>query len=324
MYKSITLLLALCFLFSTMATAQDVAGSKDHSVINRYLNSTIKFYYQKAYNEVKMVTAASKGEPTKTFKAKGKHTSILYAGPEGRSIIEIFRNYEQAIRDAEGEILFSCTGQYAPEGCDAYKSYFSLKFFDNVYSSRRNSTDQYLYMEGGSENQAFLTAKIEQPTAIIYIEIGITGKFLGHPTSIQVEIVEEKKMDTGLITVDKIANAIRQKGKIALYGIYFDTGSSTLKSTSKATLSALTTYLKANSSLNFYVVGHTDDTGNFENNQQLSKARAEAVKTYLMQQGIASSRLISDGAGPLAPIATNDTSEGQQLNRRVELVKRIK
>ena len=70
------------------------------------------------------------------------------------------------------------------------------------------------------------------------------------------------------------------------------------------------------------MVGHTDNTGLFASNMTLSKARAKAVKDYLVNKGkIAATRLGSDGVGSLCPVATNGTEEGKALNRRVEIVK---
>ena len=70
------------------------------------------------------------------------------------------------------------------------------------------------------------------------------------------------------------------------------------------------------------VVGHTDSTGPLELNMQLSNARAAAVAQYLQSQGIPSVRVQSQGVGPQYPIASNDTPEGRQVNRRVDLVLR--
>lgn len=318
-------LLTGLFLITTLISyGQDAKGSKDHYLIGRYPGSEIKFYYSKAYNELKLPIAINNGEVTKALDAKGKHTSILYAGPEGRSTLEIYRNYEQRIKDEGGEILFSCSGKNGKDGCDNYNEYYSLKFFRNVYQSRRNNTDQYTYVEGGSDDQAFIVAKIEKEDRTLYIEIGVAGQFLGHPSSIQLEVIEEKKMEDGMLTVDKIKQALDTKGKVSLYGIYFDTGSANIKPSSHKELNLVIEYLQKNPAVKLYVVGHTDDTGDLESNKKLSKERAKAVKTYLTNKGIGADRLLSGGAGPLAPVASNENEDGKKLNRRVELVKRLK
>jgi len=67
------------------------------------------------------------------------------------------------------------------------------------------------------------------------------------------------------------------------------------------------------------VAGHTDNTGSDQYNQQLSERRANAVAAYLKTRNVRADRVITVGAGESRPVATNDTPEGRQLNRRVEL-----
>lgn len=74
--------------------------------------------------------------------------------------------------------------------------------------------------------------------------------------------------------------------------------------------------------LKLYVFGHTDDVGSFDANMQLSRSRAEAViKELVAKYHIAADRLKPYGVSSLAQVASNDTDEGRQKNRRVELVK---
>jgi len=108
---------------------------------------------------------------------------------------------------------------------------------------------------------------------------------------------------------------------VAIYGIYFDSGKSVVKPESDATLKEIAKLLASDSSLRLWVVGHTDGVGELTANLQLSRARARAVAEALSSRyGVAASRLSADGAGPLAPVATNRTEEGRAKNRRVELV----
>src|SRR5439155_26742044 len=72
--------------------------------------------------------------------------------------------------------------------------------------------------------------------------------------------------------------------------------------------------------LHLQVEGHTDAVGTDEYNQSLSERRASAVRDYLVQQGIAANSVDARGFGKTQPIATNETGEGRQQNRRVELV----
>jgi outer membrane protein OmpA-like peptidoglycan-associated protein len=78
--------------------------------------------------------------------------------------------------------------------------------------------------------------------------------------------------------------------------------------------------LTGHSSLKMQIEGYTDSVGSDDYNQQLSEHRAEAVRDYFVQQGIKSTNLEAHGYGKNEPIATNDTPEGRQQNRRVELI----
>ncbi len=154
---------------------------------------------------------------------------------------------------------------------------------------------------------------------VVWIQVKVaSGK------SYKLIIIEEENMRQDLvIDADFIKNAIEIEGRIAIYGIYFDTGSATIKSESEPALSAIATFLKENPMVNCWVVGHTDSDGSFQVNSQLSLERAKSVKQILQKQyGISEDRLFAEGVGPLAPVASNNTQEGKSKNRRVELVKK--
>ena len=312
--------------FANILLGQDVAGSSDHPIITRYPDSKILFHYQKEYNELQMPTAViNNGEAGKLIAVKGKHTSILYKGPERRSTIEIFRNYEQAIKSAGGEVLFSCEGKYAPNGCDFYNETFGLNFFSSVYSKRRTEDDQYLYSEEGSDDQAFLTAKFDRGNTITYLEIGISAAFFGEGADIQLEVVEVSKMDGKLITAESIKKQLDKYGKVQIYTIFFATNSSNIEEGSSATLQAIADFLKQNPSYELYVVGHTDDTGKFDYNMSLSEKRAHAVISSINNLASGTKkRLKAIGVGPACPEGSNENEKGRTANRRVELVKRLK
>ncbi|MBA3035190.1 MAG: OmpA family protein, partial [Desulfobacterium sp.] len=86
-------------------------------------------------------------------------------------------------------------------------------------------------------------------------------------------------------------------------------------------LAEIVKMLKADANLKVYVVGHTDNVGQFANNVKLSQDRAASVVNALVgKHGIAAARLSPFGAGPTSPVASNKTDEGKAKNRRVELV----
>ena len=76
--------------------------------------------------------------------------------------------------------------------------------------------------------------------------------------------------------------------------------------------------MNAKTNYRIYIAGHTDNVGNAKANQQLSEDRANAVKKYLIDKGIAETRVKTEGFGDTRPVASNKTAEGRQKNRRVE------
>ncbi len=110
------------------------------------------------------------------------------------------------------------------------------------------------------------------------------------------------------------------KGSIViLNNTFFDVDKFDLKTKSKSELATMIKFLNENPQIKkMEISGHTDNTGQPMHNRQLSEKRARAVYTYLVDNGIKSSRLISKGYGPDRPIAPNDSEETRQLNRRIE------
>ncbi|MGH9675703.1 MAG: OmpA family protein, partial [Candidatus Acidiferrum sp.] len=102
--------------------------------------------------------------------------------------------------------------------------------------------------------------------------------------------------------------------------VLFDTGSATLKPGAREKLAKISGILLAHPGLSLEIEGHTDSVGSDEFNQQLSERRADAVRDFLAEQGVPGSAITAKGFGKTQPVASNDTPEGRQRNRRVELV----
>ena len=107
---------------------------------------------------------------------------------------------------------------------------------------------------------------------------------------------------------------------IELEGVNFDFDKATIRPEGKAILNGAAALLQKHNRVVVEVAGHTDSIGSEEYNQGLSERRANAVKDYLVAQGVTATRLTARGYGELRPIASNDTEEGRAENRRVELI----
>jgi OOP family OmpA-OmpF porin len=298
-------------LTATIALAQnhDVDGSKDHPLISRYPGSWIIGYIAKEYDEYLFPTGKVQDDkPAKSENLEGKISRITYKIPEGRSTLEVYRNFESALTQAGFKNVFSCK----EDDCG----------FGHVSQSVNsdNAVNDWHTEPGTVQRQ--LSSKLSRPEGDVYVSLH-TNNADGGPV-VQLDIIEMKPMEAGLVTVnaESLAGDISRTGHASVYGIYFDTGKADVKPESDATLKEVAKLLQAHSDLKLYVVGHTDNQGGFDMNMDLSRRRGDAVvKVLTANYGAAAGRLHAAGDGPTAPLASNDTEEGRAKNRRVELVK---
>ncbi len=121
--------------------------------------------------------------------------------------------------------------------------------------------------------------------------------------------------------VDDLQAELTKRGLVLTLGdVLFDTGQATLKPGAERTTAALVTFLNENPGRNVLIEGFTDSVGSDQSNLSLSQRRADAVRTSLVGQGIAGTRIRTRGYGEAYPVASNDNAGGRQQNRRVEIV----
>lgn len=287
------------------APAQDVAGSRDHPLLTRYPGAVITQYSQKAFDEfdLPLGKATDDGTVERTQRLEGKVTLLIYSYPEGRSVLEVFRNYEQALTRAGFNPLFRCAGS-------AECGFLEM------------SIHQQQSMGWGLEDdQRNLVARLAGQQGDLFVRLHVSE---GGERHVMLAVVEAKPMEAGLVQADAtaLANELTRSGHASVDGIYFDTGKSVVRPESDAALRQIAALLAQNGTLKLFVVGHTDNVGDLPANLDLSRRRADAVVQMLIQKhGVAVFRLQAQGVGPFAPVATNDTDEGRGRNRRVELVK---
>lgn len=327
MFAKTLLLLGLmgaCILPACPVSAQDadVPGSHDHPMISRYPGSVIVLYGPGKFDEYVLPLGGQSedGESLRDSRnLEGKVTRIQYGGiPLERSFLEVFRNYETALKQAGFEILFSAKGE------DALGLYFPGFVFGDINAGlpEGNRIDDCCH------DCRYLSARLARPQDDVYVSL-LVGRdgWQGdqeYPL-VQLDVIEIEPMESGQIMVnlgaDALAESIAKGGHVAVYGIVFDSGSATLRPESNTRLSEIVKLLERDPDLRLYVVGHTDNVGGFESNMQLSEDRASAVVSALTSTyGVDGSRLEAHGVGPLVPVASNADEAGRQRNRRVELV----
>jgi len=144
-----------------------------------------------------------------------------------------------------------------------------------------------------------------------------------HTGKHRITLLERGEMRQDVVAdADALLGGLAATGHVTVSGIFFDTGKADLKAESQPALAEIGKLMARQPGLKLFVVGHTDTVGTPESNLALSQARAEAVLQALVKDhGVAAARLRPFGAGPFAPVASNDAEDGRAQNRRVELVK---
>jgi OmpA-OmpF porin, OOP family len=311
--------------------AADLEGSKDHPLLKRFNGSEIVGYDTKRFADFELPTSAFRAfnHPAKKreyakppLMVEGALTRIWYEAAGDVGALELIRNYRSELVANKFEIIFDSHNDNI-RWMDYFANYSNLQI-------KTNRSTRMFHAAGQANNPQVISARLSRPEGNVYVGLSavewatenkVLKTFRG--AYIEVVVVEAKPMEQNMVTVSSadMAKAIASSGKVALYGIFFETGKSDLKPESTPALQEIAKLMKGDAALTLYVVGHTDNAGSFESNLALSEKRAASVVAALTSQyGIPASRLIPHGVANLAPIAVNTTEEGRAKNRRVELV----
>ena len=251
------------------AQNEDAEGCKDSPLVTRFPGGKINSCDNKEFEQAEMPVGKDKdGQPvTKTF--EGEYHYWDMATREGVSEIQVFRNFETALKTGGFTIVY----ENSPD----------------IITAHKGNTWYMLDNKGTFYYQTIVT-------------------------------VQEMKQE---VTADasSLSDEIGKTGRVAVYGIHFDTGKAAILPDSEQVLGEIVKLLQQNSDLKLRVEGHTDNQGAAPANQALSEKRAQAVAAWLTSHGIEAGRLSAAGFGQTKPIADNSTEDGRAKNRRVELVK---
>lgn len=193
----------------------------------------------------------------------------------------------------------------------------SLMMFQGCAKATRSQKGTVIGAATGGTIGAIIGKKVGNTAvgAIIGGAVGGTaGALIGHKMDKQAEEIKNSIPN---------AEVIREgEGIIVKFdsGILFDVNKTELKTIARTNIESLASSLKNNPETNILIVGHTDATGAENYNLKLSERRAASVRSYIIGQGILSSRLQTEGKGEWEAIADNETESGRALNRRVEIV----
>lgn len=311
------------------AQSQDIKGARDYEGIPRFKGSRIVGHQSLPFDAFRLPVGPLKEndkfewQMPDAVELEGKVTGYVYALPAGITTLEVFRNYEEALKQAGFEILFQCGSR---ETC-GHDSNLVQRVYDGSHvmqNSGIRSAQAVMY----GEDLRYLAARRSAGGKDAYVSLIVAressmGGSDKDTLSVVLHVIEPKGMGQSMVFVDagKMANEIGATGRVALYGIYFDTNSAVVKPESDPTLAEIAKLMKQDPGRKVFVVGHTDSVGGYDYNMGLSMRRAKAVVEALTRRhGIEAARLQAAGVGFLSPLASNATEEGKAKNRRVELV----
>jgi OmpA-OmpF porin, OOP family len=323
--KSILAACVFSFVAVLVSAAQDLPNSKDPAGMKRYEGSELIGYRAPKFDEYLLpLGPPTNGNPPAYEKSKpieGQVSYYTYLAPAGRSPAEVFRNYKQEFQRLGLEIQYE-------------KGAGNPGWFGPTFDKIATDCDLSQILEYDEAEERLLVGKSRDANPSYYVvfvtayqdgviperlqERVAKGRALAQLVVVSADVLEKKM---AFVNSDDMKHAIHDSGKVALYGLSFDTDKDVVKPESQPTLAEIAKLLNGEPSLRLHVVGHTDNQGKPDYNLDLSRRRAASVVRELTSKyGIAASRLDGFGCGLYSPIASNEAEEGRAKNRRVELV----
>jgi OmpA-OmpF porin, OOP family len=272
--------------------------------------------------------------PGKKLELEGRRQHYVYLLPEGTAPLAVIRNYQNQAKAKGGKTLYECEGQQCGGG-QRYVSWggggsqsIGMYLWPSEKIIDKEKSPAQCAMRGKLIEQRFTALEFPASKAhatVLAFSSELPGecKNFNGRTFVMVDTLESKQMaqTMEMPNADEMVASITTSGRVALYGILFDSGKADVKPDSKPTMDEISKLLAANRTLKVLVVGHTDNVGGFASNLELSKKRAEAVVAQLVSQyKVAPARLQAFGVSYASPVAPNIDESGRAKNRRVELV----
>ena len=325
----------------------DAPGARDAVALPRYSGAILLESKATAFDEFALPNAPLERRPDKVdarnnllflppkpLVVEGKLTRMSYLLPEGRSVLEVIRGYQQVAKDGGGSVLYECnrddcggsaTNSAASGGSTTglihmlYPNDMIAGPWTECVLSESRASQRYTLLDlpKGAGKAAVLAWNVGDVSAGSNCKAWV-GRLVALVVTVETA-AREQRMET--VAASQMGQGLDREGRVALYAIQFDTAKADIKPESQPQLTELVAFLKGAPATKVLVVGHTDNQGGLDYNIDLSRRRAQSVVAALTASGIAGARMVAQGVGMAAPLASNAAEEGRAKNRRVELVK---
>lgn len=308
-------------------------GGADHPLVGRYEGSELVGNTHTGFDEIALIDGAIVGpvrgaDAPGWMRIEGGSDLYYYKLPEGRSSLEVLRNYEASLTSKGFATVFSCATSNG--SCYQARAGHTTASGPYDFANALDSSPELPRLGGDfirnyfGTNARYLLAKAAQPEGMLYASIAFAEGNRGNYAFVRVVQTREMEADKiAFVGAAQMEKAITDAGRISLYGIHFDFDQDAVKAESKPTLDEIAKLLNSDPTLKLSVVGHTDAKGAADYNLDLSRRRAaNVVATLARDYGIDFDRVASRGAGAGEPLAPNDSEGNRARNRRVELVRR--
>jgi OOP family OmpA-OmpF porin len=313
--------------YAQMPAADTIKGAKDHPLLSRFESAKLVGYDIKEFDEVALPAGKiirdkdNKAQFENSVNVEGKLTRIAYNYPKDRSAVEVMRNYQAGMDKVGIKPVFSCVKEACGTG---FGEKILQRIGSNFVQGREDVWAPFNY--GRNDSRYLLSKGVRSDGSQVYVALYVVQPVQDKNGAVYLEIVEPKPLESGKVAASleagDMAKGIASEGKVAIYGVYFDTDKADIKPESKAALDEMAKLLQKDPALKVYIVGHTDSQGALARNIDLSQKRAESVARALSTEyKIDAKRLSAKGAASFAPVSSNDNEAGRVKNRRVELVK---
>lgn len=309
------------------AELADAPGSADPTGLPRIEGATIIGFDQGDFDDFSYPTGKATWDDRRvesSASAEGPHSRLIYVTPADRAPLEVLRNYEAELTAQGYETVYRCDKDACGEASRMVAYLYPL----GGRLKNMGQMSEYAFSFPRPDQRYLVSRHPETGRLVsIYTAFETFDQFpeTKDHTLVLLDVVDAKPMQQRmeLVTADQMATALGTEGRISLYGILFDHDSDRLKPESDPTLAEIAALVRADPGLTLFVVGHTDMTGGYDYNLDLSRRRAAAVVAALTtRHAVPAKVLTAAGVGPLSPVADNASDEGRARNRRVELVRR--